>query len=321
MVTWRPGREAAQHTIYVDTDASAVADGSAFSVSTSTNSLAIGALDAQLGTTYYWKVDEVNDAASPSVWSGPVWSLSTTPFLVVDDFESYGNLSPDRPFQTWLDGFGYSADEFFPVAYGGNGTGSGIGHDIWSPSSPYFNGSIMETGNALAGIGQSMPFYYTNTGGVASITERTFAEPQDWTVGGAKTLSIAFNGQAGNTGTLFILINNAKVTYQRDNGNISRGAWQAWNIDLATVNTTLSNVTKLTLGVEGTGAAGMILFDDIRLYPKAGEVITPTDPGSENLAGAWSFNEGSGTVATVRVWGVMAPSSMRPGKMAFWARP
>ncbi len=27
--------------------------------------------------------------------------------LVVDDFESYSNTSPDRPFQAWLDGFGH----------------------------------------------------------------------------------------------------------------------------------------------------------------------------------------------------------------------
>jgi hypothetical protein len=297
VVTWRAGREAAQHRIYVDTDVSAVDDGSAFSVSTSTNSLDISSLDPQLETTYFWRVDEVNDAEEPSEWAGPVWSLSTAAFLVVDDFESYGNLSPDRPFQTWLDGYGYSADEFFPVAYNGNGTGAGIGHDIWSPSSPYFDGKLMETVITISGSRQSLPFYYTNTGGVASKTERTFAVPQDWTIGGAKTLAIAFNGQVGNTGTLFVMINNAKVTYQRDSGNISRGAWQAWNIDLATVNTTLSNITKLTLGVEGAGATGMILFDDIRLYPKAGEVITPEDPGTGNLSGAWSFDEGSGTVA------------------------
>ena len=41
-----------------------------------------------------------------------MWNLAIVPAVVVDDFESYGNLSPDRPFQAWLDGFGYSADDF-----------------------------------------------------------------------------------------------------------------------------------------------------------------------------------------------------------------
>ena len=296
IVTWRAGRDVEHHVIYVGTDMNAVADGTAPSVTSSTSSLDLAPLDLQLGQTTYWRVDEVNDAEAVSAWAGPVWNLSVVKALVVEDFEGYGNASPDRPFQTWLDGFGYSADEFFAQGYGGNGTGSGVGHDIWSLSSPYFDGSIMETSNTLPGSGQSMPFYYTNSGGVASVTERTFTTPQDWTVGGAVTLSISFNGQAGNTGTMFAMINNTKVVYDRDNGNIARGSWQAWNIDLATVNTTLSNVTTLTLGVEGSGASGMILFDDIRLFARAGVLLTPTDPGANGLVGAWSFDEGSGTV-------------------------
>ena len=297
LLSWRAGREAAQSTIYLGTDPNEVADGLTASVTSNTNRTNLSAFDIEMGQTYYWRVDEVNQAEATSVWAGPVWSFSTVTSLVVDDFESYHNDSPDRPFQTWLDGIGYSADEFFPAAYGGNGTGAGIGHDIWSVASEHYNGSIMETVNALPGSGQSMPFYYTNSGGVASKTERTFAQPQDWTAGGAKTLSIAFNGQAGNTGTMFIMINNVKITYDRDNGNISRGSWQAWNIDLATVDTTPSNITKLTLGVEGAGASGMILFDDIRLFPGAGEILTPEDPGTNGLVGAWSFDAGSGTVA------------------------
>jgi len=47
------------------------------------------------------------------------------------------------------------------------------------------------------------------------------------------------------------------------------------------VNTTLSNITKLTIGVEGSGASGMILIDDIRLYTEAVELISNdvTTPG------------------------------------------
>ncbi|MCP4455589.1 MAG: discoidin domain-containing protein, partial [Planctomycetes bacterium] len=135
-VSWRAGREAAQSTIYVGADANAVAEGTAPSITSNTNSVSLSSLNLALGETYYWRVDEVNEVEATSVWAGPVWSLSTIAALVVDDFESYGNVSPDRPFQAWLDGFGYSADEFFPVEYPGNGTGAGIGHDIWSLSSP-----------------------------------------------------------------------------------------------------------------------------------------------------------------------------------------
>jgi len=241
-----------------------------------------------LGKTYYWRVDEVNEAEAKTVWAGPVWSLSTPAALVVDDFESYNNSSPDRPFQTWLDGFGYSADDFFPVEYGGNGTGAGIGHDIWSVSSPYFDGDIMETERTIAGSNQSMPFYFDG----ASETERTLE--MNFTLGGVKTLSIPFRGQAGNTGTLYVKINGVKVTYTHDAANLAKATWLTFNIDLASVNTNLSSITKLAIGVEGN-ASGMILIDDITLHAQAGEIITPMPPDNSSLILHYTFDEGTGS--------------------------
>jgi hypothetical protein len=51
----------------------------------------------------------------------------------------------------------------------------------------------------------------------------------------------------------------------------------------------LSNVTKLTIGVEGAGAQGILYLDDIRLYPKTPEFITPADPGQTNLVALYAF--------------------------------
>ncbi|MCP4456291.1 MAG: hypothetical protein GY809_32940, partial [Planctomycetes bacterium] len=168
-LTWRAGRNAAAHMICVSTDQNAVVNGTAPFVPASTNSFDLSPLDLELGQTYYWRVDEVNDTESPSVWAGPVWTFSTPAALVIDDFEGYANASPDRPFQTWLDGIGYSADEFFPVASEGNGTGAAVGHDVWSLASPHYNGAIMETAVTYGGS-QSLPFYFTNTGGAHSET-------------------------------------------------------------------------------------------------------------------------------------------------------
>ena len=298
IVTWRAGREADQHTVYLAADQNEVADGLAPSVTSSTNSIDLSVFDLEMGETYFWRVDEVNAAEATSVWSGPVWSLSIVDALTVEDFEGYGNISPDRPFQAWLDGFGYSEDEFFPVGYGGNGTGAGIGHDIWTLSSPHYDGDLMETDSTTAGSGQSMPFYYSNSGGVVSQTDRTFAVPQDWTLGAAQTLSIAFRGQAGNTGTLYLKINDTKVTYALEASNIAIGAWQVWNIDLAQVNTDLSSVSSLHIGVDGSAASGMILIDDMKLYAQPGELITPVAPDSAGMLAKYSFegnaNDNSG---------------------------
>ncbi|MCP4453736.1 MAG: hypothetical protein GY809_19930 [Planctomycetes bacterium] len=270
-IQWRAGREADQHTIYMSTDVNAVADGTAPSATSATHSLDLTSLDLELGQTHYWRVDEVNEAEVPPVWAGPVWTLKTPATLVIDDFEGYSNGSPDRPFQTWLDGIGYSADEFFPVAYGGNGTGAAIGHDIWSLSSPHFDGTIMETSLVYSGS-QSLPLYYTNTGGVSSETNRTFTVAQDWTAAGIKSLSLFFRGASDNDGgQLYIKINNTQITYDVDVVDLTRAIWHPWTIDLSTVGEDLSAVSSLTIGIEGTGATGVVTIDNIRLHP----VLTP----------------------------------------------
>ncbi|NQV35678.1 MAG: discoidin domain-containing protein, partial [Phycisphaeraceae bacterium] len=285
-VSWRAGREAGQHTIYVGADENEVADGSASSLTSSTNSVDLSSLDLAMGATYYWRVDEVNEAEATPVWAGPVWNFTTPSALIVDDFESYSNLSPNRPFQAWLDGFGYSSDEFFPTAFGGNGTGAGIGHDIWSLSSPQYDGDIMETTNTIAGSGQSMPFYFGNTGGTVSETQHTFAVPQDWTVGAATTLSIAFRGTTGNTGSLYVKINGTKVTFDGNASSISRPVWVMWPIDLTALGVNLSNITDMAIGVDGGGASGMVLIDDITLVAvpfTLATIIDITSPGDAVL--------------------------------------
>ena len=83
-LAWRPGRDAATHNVYFGADASAVTDGTALLGSTAENQHATEALD--LGTTYYWRVDEVNDAESTPTWEGAMWSFVTQEYFVVDDF-------------------------------------------------------------------------------------------------------------------------------------------------------------------------------------------------------------------------------------------
>ncbi len=286
VVSWRAGREAAQHTVTVGTDPNAMA----LSASSSTNSLDLGSLDLQLGRTYYWQVDEVNEAETPSVWEGLLWNFATVPYVTVDDFESYGNASPDRPFQTWLDGFGYSADEFFSVGYPGNGTGSGIGHDIWSLSSPQYDGDIMEA--TIAKAGQSMPLYFDNTNGLSvSETEISFDSAQDWTASGIKSLSLNIHGDPDNTGQLYLKINGMRIDYDGLSDAMQRTAWIPWNIDLSGVAGSLLNVTSLAIGVEGAGATGVIYIDEIRLYPLVPETITPVipDDSDPNLVTYYAF--------------------------------
>ncbi len=297
VLEWRAGRAAVQHTIYLGTDANAVADGAASSVSSPTNRLDLSSLDLDLGATYYWRVDEVNEAEATSFWAGPVWSFSTVEAVTVDDFEGYSNISPDRPFQTWLDGFGYSADEFFTGGYGGNGTGAGIGHDIWSLSSPHYDGDLME--RTIAKSGQSMPLYFDNTTGTSE-TQRTLAQAQDWTAHGVKSLSLSFRGEAGNSGQLYLKINDAKVAYSGIANALGKSAWLSMIVDLSTVATDLSAVTSLAIGVEGAGAQGVVYLDEMKLYPLTATMVEPVAPSDNDpdLAGLWKLDDGSGTTAS-----------------------
>ncbi|MCP4453969.1 MAG: LamG domain-containing protein, partial [Planctomycetes bacterium] len=280
-ILWRAGREADQHTIYMGTDQNAVADGSASSVTSSTNSLDLTSLDLDLGQAYYWRVDEVNDAEAVSVWAGEVWSFSTVAALTVDDFESYSNDSPDRPFQTWIDGVGFTNPA---PGNPGNGSGAAIGHDIWSLGSPHYNGNLMETGLVFGGS-QSMPVYYDGAGSQVDLAIAN----ENWTQSGLQTLSIAFHGTPGNTGQLYAKINDTKLNYDQDPADIANGSWLVWLIDLSSISG-LDNVTSLSVGVDGAGAAGVLYLDEIKLYAQAGELITPVAPGTDNLVAYYPFD-------------------------------
>jgi hypothetical protein len=231
------------------------------------------------------------------VWAGPVWSLTTSAALIVDDFEGYSNTSPDRPFQTWLDGFGYSEDEFFPAGYGGNGTGSGIGHDIWSLSSPHYDGTIMETAIVKSGS-QSMPFYYTNASSSAlSEATRTFNDPQNWAQAGIKGLKLAFHGDPANTATtMYLKINGTQIDYTGGADDILKKPWHTWYVDLTSlVGVNLETVTELTLGFKG--GQGVVYFDDIVLTPLDRQLVTPVEPSGADLVAHYAF-DGDATDST-----------------------
>ncbi len=244
---WRAGREAAEHNVYVSTDQQAVIDGTAPVVTVAETSYGPLALD--LGKTYYWRVDEVNEAQSPATWQGGLWSFTTQDHFVVDDFESYNDLDTTDPesnriFLTWLDGYEVPTN------------GSLVGYE----NPPFCERTIVHGGR------QSMPIFYSNTDtAVYSEAERTFAVPQDWTQAGAATLVLYFYGTEGNTGQLYVKVNGTKVVYGGDAGDIAKPQWNQWSIDLASLGVDLQSVTTLSIGIDGIGASGTLYFDDIWL--------------------------------------------------------
>ncbi|UCF16550.1 MAG: LamG domain-containing protein, partial [Phycisphaerales bacterium] len=264
---WKAGREAVTHNVSFSADEQAVIDGTAPVTAVVSASYTPPTLD--LGSTYYWRVEEVNDAETPATWQGDVWGFTTEEFIAVEDFESF-NDADDLVYDTWIDGFDNPA-----------ANGSTMGYTI--PFEP-----TMETG-IVHGGSQSAPMEYNNTAAALSEVTRTFAAPQDWTKHSVQTLTLWFRGAAGNTGQLYVKVNGSKVVYDGDAANLQLG-WQAWNIELASFGVDLQSVTTLAIGVEGSGATGLLLLDDIRLYALSREFITPVQPDAAGLIGHWALD-------------------------------
>ena len=225
----------------------------------------------ELGTQYYWRIDEVNQTTNPTTWTGDVWSFTTLDFLTVDDMEIY-NATDKAIFDTWLDGYGTST----------NGGQVGYGQPA--------NNTFCET-TTFHGGKQSMPFLYGRDGITTSEATRTYATAQNWTAAGAKTLTLWFSGAPENSAvSLYVKINDTKIVYSGEADNLQRRRWNQWNIDLSTVPAaTVKAVSKVVIGVTGSGT-GTLLVDDIRLYKEAPAIPTPADPGTTGLVAYYAMN-------------------------------
>jgi len=250
--TWAPGL-GASHEVYFGTDpASVELKGSG---NLGSESFEPGQLE--WNTTYYWRVDEANNANADSPWTGPLWSFTTANFLIIDDMESYNDIAEGEPssnriYLAWVDGYDN------PTV-----NGSVVGND----PPPIAEQTIVHSGN------QSMPMTYDNAVGKSEAT-LTLTDKRDWTVNSVDTLTIWFRGEAGNAAEqMYVTLNgNARVDHDNPDAATST-SWTEWNIDLqafANQGVNLSNVSSITLGLSSvTGGTGIMYFDDIRLYPTA----------------------------------------------------
>ena len=253
VLTWSPGVFADTHQVYFGTDAESLelkASGNLGSESFDPGQL-------EWDTTYYWRIDEANNANADSPWTGPLWSFTTANFLIIDDMESYNDINEgeegsNRIYLAWIDGFDNPA-----------ANGSVVGNDL----PPIAEQTIVHGGN------QSMPMTYDNAVGKSEAT-LTLTTNRDWTVNGVNTLTIWFRGASGNAAEqMYAALNgNAKVDHD-DPDAATATSWTEWNIDLtrfADQGVNLTNVNSITLGLSSvTGGTGKMYFDDIRLYPPA----------------------------------------------------
>ena len=114
-LSWKPGDLAVSHDVYLSDnfdDVSTGAEGS-FEGNQPETFLVVGfpgfAYPDGLvnGTTYYWRIDEVNDTEPNSPWKGPVWSFSVPPRTAYypNPADAAEQVNPDATL-SWMAGFG-----------------------------------------------------------------------------------------------------------------------------------------------------------------------------------------------------------------------
>ncbi len=264
ILSWSPNIFAASHEVYFGSDEDAVKNADAgspeYKGTRDLGAESYGPGMLEWDTTYYWRIDEVNNTNPDSPWTGILWSFTTANFLVVDDFDSYNDIDPPDPesnriFEAWLDGYDIPTN------------GALVGNDV----PPYAEQSIVHGGI------QSMPYFYDNNVGNSEATH-TLTYPRDWTEKGVDTLTIWFRGISDNAAeTLYVALNGSAVV-SHDNPNAAQiDKWTKWDIPLqafADQGVNLANVNTIGLGFGDrnnpvAGGSGKMYFDDIRLYAPA----------------------------------------------------
>jgi len=188
---WTAGREAARHDVYFSDDLQAVTDSTA--LVTSVTEGGYGPLSLDVGTTYYWRIDEVNDAEALSIWQGDIWNFTTVDSLIVEDFESYDSAD-NQIWYAWKDGLGYGTPDT-PPYYAGNGTGAAVGDES---TDSFTEETIVHGGK------KSMPLVYNNNKqGYLNYSEATMtlSSQRDWTIRGVTELSLWLRGFPGSVGS------------------------------------------------------------------------------------------------------------------------
>jgi hypothetical protein len=217
-----------------------------------------------LGKTYYWQVNEVNGLAPGGIDAGNIWHFTVIEYAVVDNMNTYTvwGIADNNIFDTWKDGWT-------------NGTGAEV---------------LLETDTTITHDGNSMYYHFTDSCSTwgpyyseakATVSTLPSGIGSDWTIGGAKILTLYFRGNAGNSiDPMWVQLsdgsNSAKITYGDGIGenpnDINDPSWHEWNIALQDFNdkgVNVANVIDISIGFgDGTvRGIGYVLIDDIVLEP------------------------------------------------------
>jgi len=264
---WSAGENAAAHAIYFGEDAEAVANatpdsGDVYRGEQAADQTSYSPDTLEWNKTYYWRIDEVNDAATGSPWKGAVNGFTTADFIVVDDFESYNDEvdKGTRIYETWIDGLT-------------NQTTSTVGN--WDP--PFAERVVVHGGK------QAMPLDYNNINSpFYAEGEREFSPVQNWKVNEVTDLTLWVHGR----GASFAEIEGGKISMSGAGTDIwdvadeFRYAYKTLNGD----GTMVARVTGRGPGSNTWAKAGVMIRDGLEAgSTHAMMVATGGDGGGANF--------------------------------------
>jgi hypothetical protein len=326
-ISWTSGSGAVMHDVYLGTDENAVKSADVTNplgvYRGRCDPNYYTATDLVWGQRYYWRIDEIQEDGTQI--KGNIWYFNIIDHFIIDNFEDYNDNinSLGTIYQTWIDGKGYTV----PVHHEGNGTGSTTGH-MQAPyaerrivhtgyqsmplgydnsQEPYISEVQREFDSpqdwTREGVAALVLYFY---GSSSNTPEHLYIRLED---SDAKTITVS--------------------SYAEHPIVIKEASWHKWNIDLSAINQiNLKTVKRMIIGVgnpinpEPSGQ-GTVFIDDIFLYKSrcipelvsradinrdcmvdyrdldmlvsnwlvsSGPPITPSDPGTEHLAGHWPLD-------------------------------
>ena len=303
VLSWKSGQRASLHQVYFGTDSEAVRTATTGSPEyKGTQEIGSESYDPgtlELQTTYYWRIDEVNDLDANSPWTGEVWSFTVGNYLIVDDFEAY-NTSDNQIWFVWHDGLGAGTPGTNPYVPG-NGTGSAIGDDT--------TGSYTEE-NIVHGGNQSMPFWYDNNKqdyAYYSEAQMELSSNNDWTAEGMTELSLWFRGYPASVGSF---VEEPAGTY----------TITASGTDI-TGNADEFHFAYKMMSGPGSITAQVLSVSDTDPWAKAGIMIRETlEPGSKHALACVTPGNGVASEGRVTTDGVSFSSNQTEITAPHWIK-
>ena len=244
ILDWIPGNYSTNYNVYFGQDISSIYTNANAIESKNFNSFDPNILE--MGKTYHWRIDHVNDTAPNVIIKGTPWSFKVDDKLIIDNFDSYNSQNPLS--ESWIkEGDTYSY--------------------------------IATNTNYVYSCRQSLEVWYRYSSSSITLFSHSFEKPQNLKAAGAKTLELFFHGDAYNSITCNMYLtlndgNNEARFIHSDMNDVLNEYWQLWRVDLQDTNQIdLSHIESISIGIEpdpnitDAHGQGALYFDDIILYP------------------------------------------------------